>query len=182
MTANLPVPGSDDGKAMAALNERQRIFVISLFESDVSGAEAARIAGYGGINEGSARVQASRLLAQPKIQEAIREYGRGRMAGLAPEMIRQLESVAKSPQHKDQVKAIVAMLNRGGLHEVVERNVNVNVTLTSAEKLERLRELAIAHGDDPARILGNLTDVELKDGEYQVIEETPAPDFSDEEY
>jgi len=58
------------GPAMKALSGRQREFAIHMATGEVSGAEAARRAGY---SEKTARLQATRLLTKDNVKAAIDE-------------------------------------------------------------------------------------------------------------
>ena len=166
------------GPAMMSLNPKQQAFVMAMFEmAPISAAEAARVAGYGGDHEGSARVQSTRLMHRPDIKKAMIEYAQGKFTEFAPAVMRTIQDVATNPQHKDAVKAAFGWLNRSGLHEVVERNVNINVTMTREEKIAEIRQLAEEFGKNADELLGNLTDAEYSD-----ITEGEDNPFADEEY
>lgn len=159
----VPVP-ADLGPAMNALNDRQRAFVVALYASGTRNpVVAARMAGYEDNGSGAIRNQAHRLIHRDDIQAAILEEGKRRMRGLIPFAMKQLEEIAENPQHKQQAAAVMAILNRGGIHEVTERNVNVNVKLSREEEDAKIRELAAKLGLDADKLLGSCVDAEFEE-------------------
>lgn len=167
MVDHLPATVEDYafGPAMSALRtDLQRGFVIAYNNMGADDAtKAARAAGYEDNGTGALKVTAYRLLHNPDIQAAIREDAKARMAGLVGAAIKALGETIGNPQHKDRVKASLAVLNRTGLHEQVDRNINVNVNITREEKLDRVRQLAEILGRDPAELLGKVVDAEFED-------------------
>lgn len=169
------------GPAMKALNSRQRMFVIALFEiPECSPTAAARLAGY--IDNGGAgiRVQAGRLKNDARVQAAIIEYARTMEAVNLPQTIHAIRQIGRNEQHKDQLRALLSLKQIGGLHDVIEKNVNVNVTISAKEKLDWLKDRLLADGKDLAEELGSLTDVEVIDGDFEVIGDNDQ--WANEEY
>jgi hypothetical protein len=158
------------GPKMLALNPRQQAFVVIMWERQpISQTQATIEAGYaydpskGHQGRGSAEVQGTRLMANPLIREAMIEYGHSKMTGDAPAIYHQLLQVAQEPQHKDMVKAGLALFGRAGFHEAIEKNVNVTVTLTDEQKIEKIRRLAQTHGIPVENVLPDAVDVEFHD-------------------
>src|SRR4051812_48603737 len=158
MSTELTVP-EKLGPAMAALNPRQRGFVIAfctMAEPDAT--NAARAAGYVDNGKTGIRVLGHRLLHSENVRQAILEFARnmvgteGLMVGLQAIM-----AVARNPQAKDHAKAALALMNRGGLHEVVERHNTHHIILTEQEKVEEIKQLAQFLGQDPSKFLGTTT-------------------------
>lgn len=150
---------------MQALSPKQRAFCLAyVTQTNASASEAARLAGYmdngGG---GSVRVTGYRLAHNPKVLAAIREVVVARVSSNLPVYINALDRVAANDMHKDQVRAIDMLLNRGGLPDITERNVNVSVTLTTAQKNAEIRRMAEELGLDADMLLGHVTDVEFDD-------------------
>src|SRR4051812_29498961 len=146
--------GESWGPAMGALNPPQRAFVlayVTLTNADAS--EAARKAGYIDHASGSIRVTGFRLAHNPKVLAAIHEVVVARVSRNLPVYVNALERVAANDTHKDQVRAIGMLLNRGGLPEVTERNVNVSMTLTKQEKIAEIRRLVDVLGLDAKKLL-----------------------------
>ena len=104
--------------AMAALpSNRQRNFIRLLFEIDARGdvltpAAAARAAGYSpNGNPHQISSAASKLLADARIQAALQAEARLRMHSLAPKAWQHLQTIMGDRTHKDQYKAVAAILN-----------------------------------------------------------------------
>jgi hypothetical protein len=55
------------------------------------------------------------------------------------------------------------LLNRVGMPEAAERNVNINVTLTAAQKVAEIRCLAEKLGLDAKVLLGSVSATEFED-------------------
>ena len=151
----------DLGPAMKALTELQRAFCMEYAASPTGNAsEAARRAGYSSTNMAGA---AHNLIHNPKIQAGIKELVVGGFAAELPKVAETLKDIAFNPQHRDQVKAIGMVLQRGGLPEISERTLNVNVTISNAEKIAEIRQLAEEMEMDAEKLLGNVTDAEFEE-------------------
>lgn len=100
------------------LKERQQRFVDYYIQSD-NGAESARKAGYA---PNSARVTAAQLLANPNVQEAIRER------------LKQLESerIAKT----EEILRHITSTMRGDVEEEIVVNVGTGKGFTRPEKVK----------------------------------------------
>lgn len=176
MTSALMIPDSGKlGPAMTALSPPHRIFVFAYCTNGCNATAAARAAGYK--NTKHLSVSASRMLHRPDVLLAIREVVLQGVQGKLPAYRDALEKIAFNPQDKNNAKSLIALLNRGGLPEIVERNLNVKVTLSHDEKLARLRELAEKHNLPLANVIGTVTDAEF-------TEVAPADPWltSDEDY
>lgn len=164
MADNLPATtdGNDFGPAMKALSPQYRAFVLALCTTaGGKAAEAARQAGYVDNHNGSIKVQGMRVKHKPEVQAAIREVCLQRITLDLPVLVDNLFNVATNTQHKDQVKAALALINRGGLPDVTERNININVTVSKEEKVAEIRAMAEEMGLDPEKLLGNISDAEF---------------------
>jgi hypothetical protein len=153
------------GPAMTALgSDMQRAFVIAFVTGGSNATAAARSAGYkSNGHPDSLRAMAYHLVHMEEIQAAIQEESKRRMVGLLPAALDAIEQIVENPQHRDQAKVSFGILNRAGLHEIAERNVNVKVTLTHQEKIERIELLAARLGLDPKKLIGNVIDAEYED-------------------
>ncbi len=168
------------GPAMLAINARQRMFVILLWENQPISATEAYVQAYDNKNRVSSQVSASKLLQDPRIKKAIIEYGRAYAATFAPELHGILMGLARNPQHKDQAKVGLAMFKHAGFVEIIENNMNLNITVTRQEKIEAIRQDMLADGKTPEQIeaeLGTMAEHEVVDAEF-----TEVDTFADEEY
>ena len=167
MPSRLPAKadtGPDFGPAMTALLPKYRAFVLAYCTTaGAVGTEAARQAGYSHQEAQALRVTASRLMHKPTVLAAIREVCMQNIASDAPVMVEALKRVALNQQHKDQVKALGMLLNRGGLPDVTEKNINVNVTMSNQQKIAEITQFAEEMGLDPKTLLGNVTDVDFEE-------------------
>lgn len=139
------------GEAMAALNERQRAFVLALFDapkSHGSGVFAAKVAGYG-TPQSSQQTLASvacKLKADPRIQAAITEVTKQHFAVLGPAAVRGLRKILDNPKHREFGRAIGLIMDRvapsqSGLVVEVKGEVKLSARETD-EVLARIEHLA----------------------------------------
>lgn len=158
---------------MAALNERQRLFVMAMIEvPGCSNAAAARAAGYSDHLE-AAKVRGHYLAHNPAVQAAIREEAGKRLnaASLtaAGVLLKLLTDDEIEP--KDRIKAAGMLLDRSGFGAAQTINVNKTVSdRTGAGMLERIRQLAAANGLDPVKLLGT----NVVDGEFSEVKQGEA--------
>lgn len=151
------------GPAMNALRPQHRGFVVAYCTNGCNATDAARAAGYTDTGTGAIKVQAHRTLHRSDVRAAIREWTIAAVQAKLPIYKQLLDEVAENPQHKDQTKAILALMDRGGMPAVVERNTNVNITLTTNEKIAQIKELAERNGIPLQQVLGNVVEGEFKD-------------------
>lgn len=159
-TAALSHTEAKMGPAMAALSDKQRRFVVALFEAPKSHGSltfAARRAGYG--NENSSRQSLSQMAHQlsgdPKIQAAIAEVSQQYITVLGPHAVRALKNVLSNPAHRDHGRALGIVMDRvapqNSTHTVkVEHEAAPSMQLT-AKVFERIMELS-ARAKVPAMI------------------------------
>lgn len=145
------------GPAMAALNEKQRLFVRALFESPKkhgAAVYAARVAGYG-TSTSSVRSMAniaSRLSSDPKVQDAIQEESRKYVTTLGPLAVRALKNLAGTPSHRDHGRALGMIIDRvlptQSTHTVKVQHDATPGMRDTAAALARISELAAQFGID----------------------------------
>ena len=160
----------DLSPAMARLTEQQRRFVVAVLQQTVLNAsQAAEEAGYG---QAGVRVRAHELMHNPKVQAALKEEMSKRIALGAIVGIYGLQAIAADPNHKDHLKACVALADRGGYSPIVQQEIKVEHTdRTGAALMERIKELAKKHGMDAQKLLaGNVS------RETQALELKAEPD------
>lgn len=146
-----PVDGSY-GPAMAALNEKQRLFVRGLFELPGgkygAATRAARAAGYGTptSSPGSFASISSRLCANPAIQEAIQEVTRQYTTTLGPHAVRALKNLLGTPSHREHGRALGIVMERvapaQSTHTIAVRHDATPAFQDSAQVMARMAELA----------------------------------------
>lgn len=146
--------GEDYGPAMKALIPQHRAFVLAYCTNGADATQAAREAGYVDNKNGSIRVTAHRTLHRKDVLAAIREMVIGMTQADLPIYRANILKIAQNDQHKDVLKANLALADRGGMPAVTERNVNITVTMTTDEKVAKLRALAEQAGLDPSQVLG----------------------------
>ncbi len=140
-----------EGPAMAALNDRQKLFVRALFESPKkfgAASFAARAAGYGSPTSSAQSIAsiASRLCSDPKVQDAIQEESRKYVTTLGPMAVRALKNLLGDVRHKGHERAVGILMERIAPAESTH-TVRVTHDATpsfkeTAQVLERIAELA----------------------------------------
>ena len=127
-TVTLP-PADELGPAMRALTERQRRFVLELSTGPIAYghlARAAKAAGYSDRGKNVLDTVAGHLLRSDKIQAALREIGIKIVRAEAFQAIRHVAAIAMNSKHKDQLKACVELMNRGGFSFEQQHNIAVS--------------------------------------------------------
>ena len=160
------------GPAMRAINPKQRAFVYAMLETGgASAARAAAMSGYG-TTPGSQKVTAHRLAHDSGILSAIREESEKRIQAHVMLGASQLARIAGEDGHKDQFKAALALLDRGGLLVASEHKITVDHGGGSnKEVIDRIKVLADALGLDQKKLLGHAG---VTDAEFTVL----APEMS----
>jgi phage terminase small subunit len=138
------VPADDElGPCMLALTTLQRRFVLEL-ASGPSGygseVRAARAAGYSG-DDASVRVLANKVLHNPKVQNALREVGGKLIRAAAFTAIRQTEKIANDIEHRDCLKACLALMDRGGFAVESHHTITVEHKSLDDQALDALRTM-----------------------------------------
>ena len=149
------------GPAMAAINEKQRLFVRALFESPKKhGAAtfAARAAGYGSPTSSAQSFAsiASRLCSDPKVQDAIQEESRKYVTVMGPLAVRALKNLLGTAGHKDHGRAVGILMDRIApielTHTVKVQHDATPALVATAAVMARINELALRAGIDPAKM------------------------------
>jgi hypothetical protein len=145
------------GPKMKALpNDRMRQFVWELLiAGDNNHAAAATRAGYISENPHYMKVQAHRLCHRQDVLAAIQEVAEKFNRSSVAMAVRVREQIASSPIAKDsdRLKAVDSILSSAGMgpksvHEV-------NVTITDAQMIRELTEMAKVLGVDPKTLVGD---------------------------
>lgn len=164
------------GKAMRAINPKQRAFVRAFVLTGGSNAtRACAMSGYGD-TEGSRRATAWRLTHDPKILAAIKEAADSMLRANILIGSQVLVEIAQNPHHKDRFKAAQALLDRGGLIVAAQHNVNLNITeeTPNSQIIDRIKVLSSQLGLDPSVLLGREASKSLPppsiDAEFEEVE------------
>jgi len=137
------IPDEFLGPAMLGLsNPKHRHFAYLMGLAEVSGAEAARQAGYSDHMD-AARVQASRMMQKPEIIEAVREVAGKVLGGLVPLAIRAAKRILEDPKHPAHARMAESILDRTGFSAKTEHKVTVEHTADLAQLEEYARRLAL---------------------------------------
>ncbi len=133
----------DYGPAMTACTPMERAFVMALLMQgdSINYTEAALTADYGK-TYGSARELGHRVVRKKRIRDAIREEAEVRMQAAPVLLVNGLLTVAKDRTHKDHVKAMLAIMNRIGMHEIQETIVHHKHELSYKELVDELKQIS----------------------------------------
>jgi len=101
---------------------------------------AGRAAGFGG-DDATVRMQVSRALHNQKVQDALREVGGKLIRASAFTAIRQTEKIANDIEHRDCLKACLALMDRGGFAVETHHTVTVEHKSLDDQALEALRTM-----------------------------------------
>jgi phage terminase small subunit len=136
------------GPAMAALNEKQQLFVRGLFElpggKHGAATRACRAAGYGSPTSSAQSFAsiASRLCANPMVQEAIQEMSRQYVTTMGPLAVRALKNLLGDKAAKEHGRALGIVMDRIAPQQSTHTvNVNHHAVDHSAEAVAQLRML-----------------------------------------
>jgi hypothetical protein len=140
-----PIGGGELGPAMQALTEKQRKFVLSLYELPAGrGAltRAARRAGYGG-KPNSLRQIAHALWNNEKVRRAFQEVGYRYIGTTAVAAIQAARELIFQPEHPDHLKACRMFIDRGWPLETLSKQ-QIDVTHTQRVELDPRQMLRLA--------------------------------------
>ena len=165
----------DFGPAMQALTPKRRAFVRAYLDNPSANMSVlAKVAGYVDSGNGAIRVAGHRLIHNEKILAAITEETSRRFRSGAAIGYSIVEKIALNDEHPQQLKAAVALLDRGGFQVVSQQHVTVEKhDLTGNALLERIRQLADKHGLDPQKLIGGNSQSVIE-GEIVPVEEEAA--------
>lgn len=167
----------DWGPKMRALNERQRAFVVALFDEDCpekhegQNLYAAHKAGYGNADGSSSNkalgVIGARLRSDRRVQQAIAELFGAVIHNLAPDAARELRFKLRNRKGRDQIKAIAAIADRVAPIETTttlkiqdNRPPSIEATQRVIERIDALTRRAGLLPAQPSPVI---------DGEFSVV-------------
>jgi hypothetical protein len=137
-------PDEELGPCMLALSPMRRRFVMELatgpsgYGSEV---RACRAAGYAAPDNQTLQTAATKILHNAKVQEALREVGVKTIRAAAFTAIRQTERIANDIEHRDCLKACLALMDRGGFAVETHHTVTVEHKSLDDQALEALRTM-----------------------------------------
>ncbi|WP_354102246.1 hypothetical protein [Bradyrhizobium sp. RT7b] len=103
------------GPAFSALTEKQRRFVLALFDAPRSHGSltfAAKAAGYETTSRASLHSIAHQLGSDPKVEAAIAEISRQYLVTLGPRAVRAMRRVLDDDKHKDFGRVLGIVMDR----------------------------------------------------------------------
>jgi hypothetical protein len=132
------------GPAMQALTQLQRNFVtVYLEHSNWSAASIAREAGYADTGD-ACKVRAHTLVHDERVIAAINEQASKLLRRGGSIGVQGLMALALNPNHKDHLKACIAIMDRTGFHAMSEHKVTVDDKRPQSKKemIDRVKLLA----------------------------------------
>ena len=175
-----PIPEDTEeilGPAMQALTEKQRLFVRAIYATpDWNATEAAAQAGYGSGDRATLRAHGYNIKNNPRVIEAMREYGGQQLKVGGLIAIRQMVDLAlNSMDEKIRLAASKAIADRSGFHAMFEQKITHAVD--DRTMVERAKALAERLGIDPLKLLGENT----TEAEFSEVKALPSPDEGPED-
>jgi phage terminase small subunit len=162
--------GTHDGRLgpkMSALVPKRQAFVRALMNQGTRNAsDAYRTAGYSQNSDLSVRVNASILMHDEAVQEAIQEEAKRRITAMLPLAIETVATIMENPQEggATRLKAATVVMDRGGVHAVSERIVSEAPLERDPDQVKRIMALAQVLGLPIEQLLGSripmITDAE----------------------
>jgi phage terminase small subunit len=143
-----PQDRSYDGKAMAALTDRQRQFVQSMVQMGVNPKAAARAAAECGYEPN----YGYQLMRNDNILAALREESTKKLVGAALVGVNVLLDIAQNGQHKDQFRAAKELAGINGF-TAEQRIMVTHVTEDTRQQMVQIREMAEQLGMDPKALI-----------------------------
>jgi hypothetical protein len=173
MSTELTIPEelTEYGPCMRALTGRQRKFVTTYMEYPTwSVDQLAKAAGYSASSFEVLRVTGQRLMHEEKVLAAMHEEAGKRIKTGGLIGVSAVIKIALNEQHKDHLKAALALMDRTGFHALSEHKVQVTDDRPKSKQeliaatREVLKELGMSP-DEAAKFLtkstGEVVDVEF---------------------
>lgn len=136
----------------------------------ISGADAARMAGYSDASEGC-KVKACNLKQDKRIVEAIQEQAGKRLWAVSLKAAARLDVLIDHDDPKVALKAAAVVLDRVALGPQQNININQHVTDNSGKAImDRIAALADKLGLDKGRLLGAPT-APVVDAEFSEVKD-----------
>jgi hypothetical protein len=139
---------------MKKLDAREQLFVLCFFENGGNQTEALASAGWEAKNRNTLYRLANYHIHRKEVMDAIREESQRRTVMLSAKVQRAIENIVENPQHQDHFKALKLLRDDAGVSRAVERVLSVRVEVSDNEKIEAIKQFALAHGLSPTKFLG----------------------------
>ena len=157
MPRHEPEPNPRLGPKMNALVPKRRAFVQALMNQGTRNAtQAAAAAGYSQVSNESLRVQASNLMHDDAVQEAIQEEAKRRITTMLPLALETVAAIMENPQEggATRLKAATTVMDRTGVHAVSERITREEPLERDPDQIKRIMGLAQVLGLPIEQLLG----------------------------
>ena len=144
------------GPKMRALpRDTWRMFVLLYTSHGCRDAKAAYKQAFDreGRSEAATQVNASKLLHDQRIQEAVQEVCRAQLQTLLPRAVDVLQRVVNNPSHSENVKVALEIANRTGLHSVTEHRTTTTLG-DDKDAIARIGRMAMTLGIPLEQLLG----------------------------
>jgi hypothetical protein len=129
------------GPAMLALNLRHRRFVVMLFDRPgIPAVTALKLAGYKG-KDASAQKQSYRLMHNPDVMAAIKEYAAVADTHQIPAATGAYRDILNNPKSRDRLTAAKHVMERAGLGPSRESHVTVTHQFDRNDLLSKIAGL-----------------------------------------
>lgn len=159
------------GPMMNKLTGQEQLFVLLFFENGGHQSKAHEDAGFEAKNSNTRHRLAHYHIHRKEILEAIKEESQRRTLMMVPKVQAALEHLIDSPEHQDHFKALKMARDDAGISRAVERVLNVKVEVSQPEKIEAIKQFAIAHKMDPKTLLGfNPDDGKTVEAEFSEVD------------
>jgi phage terminase small subunit len=165
----------DDAKLsprMKALSPRARAFVLAMIElGGANNTRAAAMAGFTG-NTNTLAVTASRLAADPRVQEALMEEARGLMQSSSLLAVATVVQLLKNENVKAgfRLQAAKLVLDYAGMQPTQKIEVTHEIGLNKQQQIQEVINMSKRLGLDPQKLLG-AAGVTV-DAEFEVVGDT----------
>ena len=169
LTVAVPVDRKFDGKAMASLTDRQRLFVLEMLTLGIN-AKACCLAA---ARCGYASAYGYELMRNEHILAAIREEATKRVAGAALVGINVMLEIAHDLTHKDRYKAAKDLAALNGF-TAEQRIVVEHISEDSKAQMRQIRDMAAQLGLDPEALIRQAGIIDV---EFTEVTLTPEPDI-----
>lgn len=155
-----------DGRAMAALTDRRRDFVVAMLKQGVN----PKAAGVAAAQCGYHANYGYELMRDEGILAALREESTKRLAGAALVGVNVMLEIANNPSHKDQYRAAKDLAAINGF-TAEQRIVVEHISHDSKAQIEQIKDMATQLGLDPKQLIQSAGIVEA---EYSEVEAAPS--------
>lgn len=144
----IPQDRAYDGKAMAGLSDRQRMFVVAMLQQGINPKAAAKAAAGCGYQPN----YGYELMRNEGILAALREEATKRLVGAALVGVNVMLEIAQTPTHKDQFRAAKELAAINGF-TAEQRIVVEHITEDSKAQIRQIRSMAKELGMEPEQLI-----------------------------